>query len=70
MIEILDKEGKPSNEVAYALYNKLATSNSIIVRFRGKELNCTGALRISTGTAEENKLLVETLKANLEQINS
>lgn len=70
LIEILDKEGKPSNEVAYALYNKLATSNSIIVRFRGKELNCTGALRISTGTAEENKLLVETLKANLEQINS
>lgn len=70
LIEILDKEGKPSNDVAFALYNKLAISDSIVVRFRGKELNCTGALRISTGTAEENKLMVDTLKANLEQLNS
>lgn len=58
LLEILDKEGKASNEVANALYTKLAEVKQVVVRFRGKELNCTGALRISVGTKEENEILV------------
>ncbi|KAG2733365.1 hypothetical protein G9P44_004355 [Scheffersomyces stipitis] len=59
LVEIVDKDGKPSNEVAQALYNTLAVDNQVVVRFRGKELNCIGALRVSVGTEEENKILIE-----------
>lgn len=59
LLQILDKNNEPSNEVANSLYNKLAVENQVVVRFRGKEPNCTGALRVSIGTEEENKILVE-----------
>lgn len=59
LVEILDKQGVPSNEVAEKLYNKLAVENGVVVRFRGRELNCTGCLRVSIGTKEENKILVD-----------
>lgn len=61
LVQILDSAGNPSNDVAAKLYNSLATENGVVVRFRGKELNCTGALRLSVGTAEENKILVEKI---------
>lgn len=70
LIEILDKNGKPSNEVAHNLYNKLAVQNGVVVRFRGKEPNCTGALRVSIGTAEENKILVEKFAKCLIEVRS
>lgn len=68
LLQILDKNGQPSNEVASALYNKLAVDNQVVVRFRGTELNCTGALRISIGTAEENEILVLKIKKCLEEL--
>ncbi|KAK6456671.1 histidinol-phosphate aminotransferase [Scheffersomyces xylosifermentans] len=70
LIEILDKDNKPSNEVAFALYNELAVNNEVVVRFRGKEQNCTGALRISIGTEEENKILVQKFAKCLEQVRN
>ncbi|ODV77731.1 histidinol-phosphate aminotransferase [Suhomyces tanzawaensis NRRL Y-17324] len=69
LIEILDKAGNPSNEVAKKLYETLAVSNGVVVRFRGTELNCTGGLRISVGTAEENKALVAKFEKCLNEIN-
>lgn len=68
LLEILDKEGNPSNEIANKLYTILATEEQVVVRFRGKELNCNGALRISVGTEEENKVLIQKFKSNLEQL--
>lgn len=68
LVEILDKQGQPSNEVAHALYNKLAVENQVVVRFRGKELNCTGALRISVGTPEENEILLERFEKCLKEL--
>lgn len=62
LLEILDKSGTPSNTVAERLYNKLAVDNQVVVRFRGKELNCTGALRISIGTAAENAELAKKFR--------
>ncbi len=47
---------------ADALYRHLAGSG-VIVRNRSKEPGCQGCLRITTGTAEENQLLIETWKA-------
>lgn len=58
LVQILDSKGEPSNEVAANLYNTLAVENGVVVRFRGKELNCTGALRLSIGTEAENAALV------------
>lgn len=68
LLQILDKQGQPSNEIANKLYTKLATEDQVVVRFRGNELNCTGALRISIGTEEENKVLIEKFKSNLEKL--
>ncbi|KAI5962715.1 HIS5 [Candida theae] len=70
LVEILDKNGSPSNEVALKLYNTLAVDNAVVVRFRGKELNCIGALRISVGTEEENKELLSKFEKVLNEINS
>lgn len=57
LIEILDKPysvgGKPDNTTALAVYEQMAQSKGVVVRFRGKELGCTGCLRITIGTAAE-----------------
>ena len=65
LVEILDRPrsrgGKPSNEVALALYERLAESQGVIVRFRGKEVGCKGCLRVTVGTAQEmDKFLRDT----------
>lgn len=36
--------------------------NGVVVRFRGNELHCKDCLRITVGTAEENKRLLELLE--------
>lgn len=64
LTEILDKPrdrgGKPSNETAMAVYERLAEARGVVVRFRGKEVGCLGCLRITVGTKEEvDKLLAE-----------
>lgn len=43
------------------LYQYLA-SNEIVVRNRSKEIGCKNCLRISIGTPEENKILINTMK--------
>lgn len=70
LVEILNKNSEPSNEVASKLYNTLAVDNAVVVRFRGNELNCTGALRISIGTEEENKELLLKFEKVLSEINA
>ncbi|KAI5965655.1 HIS5 [Candida pseudojiufengensis] len=70
LVEILDKFGKPSNEIASKLYNTLAVDNSVVVRFRGNELNCFGGLRISIGTEEENKTLLYKFERVLNELNA
>ncbi|KAF7999888.1 hypothetical protein HF325_005737 [Metschnikowia pulcherrima] len=67
LVEILDKDGRPSNDVAHALYTKLAVENAVVVRFRGKELNCEGGLRISVGTEPENNELLEKFARCLDE---
>lgn len=66
MVQVLDKAGgEPSNEVALKTYKFLAESRQVVVRYRGNELNCTGCLRISIGTREENSEVVKSLKETL-----
>ncbi|CAM9322662.1 unnamed protein product [Discosporangium mesarthrocarpum] len=45
---------------AEEVYKKMADSG-VVVRFRGKELHCTGCLRVTIGTPEENLRLRELL---------
>lgn len=57
LVEILDKPGnqggKPDNPTALEVYETMAGKRGVVVRFRGKEVGCTGCLRITVGTAEE-----------------
>ena len=64
LVEILDKPqsqgGKASNEIALAVYERLAETKGVVVRFRGKEHGCTGCLRITVGTEKEvDRMLAE-----------
>lgn len=64
LVEVLDKPreqgGKPSNKIASAVYEALAETRGVVVRFRGKELGCDGCLRITVGTESEvSKFLTE-----------
>ncbi|KAI9878344.1 MAG: histidinol-phosphate transaminase [Pleopsidium flavum] len=66
LVEILDKPrdrgGEPSNEVALKVYEALAENKGVVVRFRGKEVGCTGCLRITVGTEEEVDKLLQEIK--------
>ena len=63
--EILDKPreegGEPSNDTAVSVYQSLAESKGVVVRFRGKEYGCTGCLRITVGTEHEVDQLLHEL---------
>ena len=64
LVEILDKPrshgGMACNEAALAVYEALAETRGVVVRFRGKELGCLGCLRITVGTDHEvDKFLAE-----------
>ncbi len=72
LTEVLDKPrnrgGKPSNEIAMAVYERLAETRSVVVRFRGKEAGCLGCLRITVGTKEEVDALLTELEIVLTDI--
>ncbi|ESX02215.1 hypothetical protein KL918_003759 [Ogataea parapolymorpha] len=68
LMEILNKEGEPDNEIANKVYLTLAEQRNVVVRFRGKELGCKGCLRITIGTKEENETLITQLKEVLQEV--
>ena len=53
------------NTMAKELYYKLATVSGVVVRFRGTELGCTGCLRVTVGTEEENNKLIAEFEKTL-----
>ncbi|KAI9344933.1 pyridoxal phosphate-dependent transferase [Obelidium mucronatum] len=63
--QLLNENGQPDNDFALSVYKQLAEVEQIVVRFRGMELGCTGCLRITVGTGEENKALLEKLRVLL-----
>lgn len=68
LYEILNKEGKPDNITALAVYEALAESKGVVVRFRGKEHGCEGCLRITVGTKEEVTRFLEALTRTLKDV--
>ena len=73
LVEILDKPrskgGKASNEAAMTVYERLAETKGVVVRFRGKEVGCLGCLRITVGTEEEVDKLFAELKVVLAHVH-
>jgi len=53
LVEILNAQGKPDNGTALQVYEILAETRGVVVRFRGKEHGCLGCLRITVGTKSE-----------------
>jgi histidinol-phosphate aminotransferase len=59
--------GKPDNVRAEKVYQKMAETEGVVVRFRGRETGCEGCLRITIGTDEENRICVAKLRKVLEE---
>ncbi|KAG9049336.1 histidinol-phosphate transaminase [Tulasnella sp. UAMH 9824] len=55
------------NARAIKIYKKLAEDMGVVVRYRGGELGCEGCLRITVGTEEENRVLLNRLEQALSQ---
>lgn len=74
LVEILDRPrdqgGKPHNPTALEVYETMAGKRGVVVRFRGRELGCTGCLRITVGTEEEVDRFLEELRNVLQDIFS
>ncbi|KAK4100278.1 histidinol-phosphate aminotransferase [Parathielavia hyrcaniae] len=68
LYEMLDAEGKPDNVTALAVYEKLAETKGVVVRFRGKEHGCLGCLRITVGTKDEVTRFLASLERTLAEV--
>ncbi|KAI0654931.1 histidinol-phosphate aminotransferase [Cubamyces menziesii] len=70
MVPVLEKNGsgKPDNVRAQKIYKTLAESEGVVVRYRGGEPGCTGCLRITIGSEEENKVVLQKLGELLKEL--
>ncbi|KAK3637669.1 histidinol-phosphate transaminase [Elasticomyces elasticus] len=69
LVEMLDKtSGHASNEVALQVYERLAETRGVVVRFRGKEPGCLGCLRVTVGTEKEITRFLEELRNVLDEV--
>ncbi|KAI0336662.1 histidinol-phosphate aminotransferase [Cubamyces sp. BRFM 1775] len=70
MVPVLEKNGsgKPDNVRAQRIYKTLAESEGVVVRYRGGEPGCAGCLRITIGSEEENKTVLQKLGELLKEL--
>ena len=69
LIPVLAKGSSVADSVrAQRVYKALAEEEGVVIRYRGSEPGCTGCLRITVGTEEENKIVLEKLKKSLESV--
>lgn len=57
--------GSPDNGRAKTIYKRMAEQCGVVVRYRGGEFGCTGCLRITVGTEEENRIMLQRLEESL-----
>jgi histidinol-phosphate aminotransferase len=73
LVEILDKPrkegGKPDNPTALAVYETMAGSRGVVVRYRGKEFGCEGCLRVTVGTEQEVERFLTEIASVLTHIH-
>ncbi|CZT21081.1 probable histidinol-phosphate aminotransferase [Ramularia collo-cygni] len=70
LVEMCDSQGKPSNEVALQVYERLAERRGVVVRFRGKEPGCFGCLRITIGTEQEVTRFLKEIESVLIDVHA
>ncbi|KAJ4402519.1 histidinol-phosphate transaminase [Gnomoniopsis sp. IMI 355080] len=68
LYEMLNEQGKPDNKTALAVYEGLAETQGVVVRFRGKEHGCEGCLRITVGTEAECTRFLEAIRKSLGEV--
>jgi len=69
LVEMLDQpNGEATNEVALQVYERLAETRGVVVRFRGKEFGCLGCLRITVGTESEVTRFLAEIRSVLGEI--
>lgn len=68
MVPILGKDGQPDNERATKVYKSLAEENGVVIRFRGKEAGCAGCVRITVGSEDENRTMLDKLGKVLQEV--
>lgn len=69
LIPVLGRGSSVADSVrAQRVYKALAEEEGVVVRYRGSEPGCTGCLRITVGTEEDNKIALEKLKKTLERV--
>ncbi|KAG6814486.1 hypothetical protein H0H92_000011 [Tricholoma furcatifolium] len=61
LVPIFDRQNKEDNERASKVYKMMAEDQGVVVRYRGSEMGCEGALRITVGSEEENKEAIARL---------
>ena len=73
LVEILDKPrsqgGRPDNATALAVYETMAGSRGVVIRYRGKEFGCEGCLRVTVGTEREVDRFLSEIASVLKQIH-
>jgi histidinol-phosphate aminotransferase len=62
LVQLVNGDGEPDNTIAEGVYTKMAETMGVVVRFRGRERGCKGALRITVGTKEEMQTLLLRLQ--------
>lgn len=62
LIQVVNSSNEPDSTFAKKVYEKMAVEKKVVVRYRGSEPGCAGALRITIGTEEENKIMVQKFK--------
>lgn len=74
LVQFLDKPksegGKPDNAVAMNVSDTLTHTSDILVRYRGKEVGCSGCLRISVGTKGEVDTVLAIVRSTLEKLQT
>ncbi len=69
MIPVLTRGSSVADSVrAQRVYKALAEEEGVVVRYRGSEPGCSGCLRITVGTEEDNEIALEKLKKILERV--
>ncbi|TKA34229.1 hypothetical protein B0A50_00209 [Salinomyces thailandicus] len=70
LVEMCDPQGHASNEVALQVYERLAETRGVVVRFRGREVGCFGCVRVTVGTEAEVSRFMKELQGVLEEIHA
>ncbi|KAJ1721304.1 histidinol-phosphate transaminase [Coemansia erecta] len=68
LCRFVDSNGRVSNEIAKGLYTEMAENRGLVVRYRGGDYGCEGCLRITVGTVEENRVVIDTMRTLLAAI--